>query len=148
MSTAPNHTLQRVAIPHYGQRIMPRFGLARQFFLLTVDRHKQPIGSPVNTEWDPRQEPSVARWLKGMKVAGVICDGIHPRFHTALKEEGLWVLGGIWGEVGDVIDRWLKGLLTAENEPDGVNSATCCRPNRNYCHERYCTQPSIWRKPK
>ncbi|WP_418361394.1 NifB/NifX family molybdenum-iron cluster-binding protein [Syntrophotalea acetylenivorans] len=126
---------------------MPRFGLARQFYLLTVDHHKAPIGPPVNTRWDPRQEPSVARWLKQMNASGVICDGIHPRFQTALKAEGLWVLSGVWGEISDVIECWIKGQLTAENNSDSLNLATCCRPNRNYCHDRNCTKTSTRRNP-
>lgn len=144
---APNHTLQRVAIPHYGRRIMPRFGLARQFYLLTVDDHKHLVDSPVNYQWDPHEESSVARWLKQMNVSGVICDGIHPRFQVALKAEGLWVLGGVWGEIGDVIERWLKGQITAADQSELPNPGICCRPIRNHCHDRNCTKPATRRKP-
>lgn len=147
MTTDPNHTLQRVAIPHYGQRIMPRFGLARQFYLLTVDRHMHRVNFPVNYRWDPRQEPSVARWLKLMTVSGVICDGIHPRFQMALQEEGLWVLGGAWGEVDAVIELWLQGRLTTAEASGYTNPGICCRPSRNHCHDRNCPKPPTRRKP-
>lgn len=125
---------------------MPRFGLARQFYLITVDRHKHHADPPVNYQWDPRQESSVALWLKQLNVSGVICDGIHPRFQTALKAQGLWVLGGAWGEIGDVIERWAKGQLAAQDESDCANLAICCRPTRNHCHDRNCTKPTTRRK--
>ncbi len=141
MSTANDHKPQRIAIPHYGQRIMPRFGLARQFYLVTADRHKHQIDEPVHHQWDPCQEPSVARWLKQMRVSGVICDGIHPRFQTALKAEGLWILGGAWGEIGDVLERWLNGQLTASNDLAGTGQETCCRPSRSHCRDRSCPKP-------
>lgn len=147
MRKVADHTLEQVAIPYYGQRIMPRFGLAREFYLFTVDDHKQLVTSLVSHKWDPHQEPSVARWLKDMNVSGIICDGIHPRFHTALKAEGLWVLDGTWGEINDVIERWLKGQLAAKTESANADLVTCCRPTRPPCHDRNCTKPSPRRKP-
>lgn len=147
MTTVNNHTPQRIAIPRYGQRIMPRFGLARQFYLVTADRHKQQVEARVQHQWDPNKNPSVARWLKELGASGVICDGIHPRFQMALKTEGLWVLGGVWGEIGDILDRWLNGRLTASNDLTDTDQATCCRPALSPCHDRSCPKPPTRRKP-
>lgn len=126
---------------------MPRFGLAREFYLVTADLHKKQIDTLIHQQWDPGQEPSVVRWLKQMGVSGVICDGIHPRFQTALKAEGLWILGGVWGEIGEVLERWTNGQLTASNDSTVGGQEACCRPARNLCLERSCPKPSTRRKP-
>lgn len=147
MSTINNHMPQLIAIPHYGQRIMPRFGLAREFYLVTADRHTKQIEAPIHQQWDPAQERSVIRWLKQRGASGVICDGIHPRFQTALKAEGLWILCGVWGEIGEVLERWLNGQLTASNDLSSTGQETCCRPARSQCQDPRCPKPSTRRNP-
>jgi predicted Fe-Mo cluster-binding NifX family protein len=115
----------RIAIPCNGNRIMPRFGLARDFFLVDID-----IGSRFSNlrscQWEPSIEPSVARWLRSLKMDGVVCDGIHPRFQTALRAEGLWVLWGTWGEIEDVLHRLVEGTLSAPPKENVVPPAPCC----------------------
>ncbi len=126
---------------------MPRFGLARQFYLVTANRHKQQIDELVHHQWDPSQAPSIALWLKQKSVSGVICDGIHPRFQTALKAEGLWILGGAWGEIRGVLERWLAGQLTVANDLTGSGQETCCRPARKRCQDPSCPKPPTREKP-
>ncbi len=147
MSKINTHTPQIIAIPHYGQRIMPRFGLAREFYLVTADRNKRQIDPRIHQQWDPGQQPSVARWLKQMNVTGVICDGIHTRFQIALKAEGLWVLAGIWGEIDEVLKRWLDDQLATPDDLDDTSQRTCCRPAQNNCMDRKCPKPPTRRKP-
>ncbi len=95
---------------------MPRFGLARHFYFVTVDQQISQVADLQQHEWDPQDKPSVARWLREQQVNGVICDGIHPRFQAALEAEGLWVLSGAWGEVNDVLEQWLAGQLPLLND--------------------------------
>lgn len=147
MSTDNNHTLQHIALPYYGQRIMPRFGLARQFYLVTVDRNKHQSGIPAHCQWNPCQEPSVACWLKQMSVTGVICDGIHTRFQAALKAQGLWVLDGIWGEIDEILERWINGQLTVTKIFSNAAQKTCCRPASNRRTEPSCTKTLSRRNP-
>lgn len=138
IANAPS-TVLRIAIPYYGQRIMPRFGLARQFCLITADLQQGRIDNLIEARWDPVQEPSVARWLRRNAVAGVICDGIHPRFQTALKTEGLWILWGIWGELDEVLQRWLDGNLPLAN---AESLSGCCRPAAGSCRNGNCPTPN------
>ncbi len=126
-----------IAIPHYGQRVMPRFGLARQFCLVAASLRPRRILPLSHAQWDPDREPSIALWLKRMNVSGVICDGIHCRFQAALKAEGLWLVGGAWGEIGDVLDRWLQGELKPSDPFTGADQEVCCRPSRS----RRCPTP-------
>lgn len=135
-----------IAIPHYGQRIMPRFGLARQFCLVTASLQQRRILQLIHQQWDPDQEPSIALWLKRMKVSGVICDGIHSRFQAALRAEGLWIVGGAWGEIEEVLERWLQGELTPSDTLNGADQSVCCRPSRNRRRDRSCPTPTR-RKP-
>ncbi len=96
-----------VAVPVYGSRVLPRFGLARTFRLAARDGVEvRDLGERV---WDPTREPRLARWLRDQGVEGVLCGGIHPRFQVALELEGLWVLWGQRGEVGSVLARWVRG---------------------------------------
>ena len=107
--------LLRIAIPYYGSRVMPRFGLARNFYLIAIDPQTSQVADFQQHRWNPHAELSVARWLREYEASGVICDGIHPRFQAALKAEGLWVLWGAWGEVSEVLDQWLAGQLPLPN---------------------------------
>ncbi len=96
-----------VAVPVYGSRVLPRFGLARTFHLAARDgADVREVGRRV---WDPTREPRLARWLRDQGVEGVLCGGIHPRFQVALELEGLWVLWGQRGEVDTVLARWARG---------------------------------------
>ncbi|MEZ4484911.1 MAG: NifB/NifX family molybdenum-iron cluster-binding protein [Syntrophotaleaceae bacterium] len=132
-----------IAIPHYGQRIMPRFGLARQFCLATANLQQRRLLQLLHREWDPEQEPSLALWLKSMEVSGVICDGIHSRFQAALRAEGLWIIGGAWGDIAEVLERWVLGELTASDSLSGPGRASCCRPSRS----PRCPTPTERNKP-
>lgn len=114
-TTNKEKLLLRIAIPYYGSRVMPRFGLARHFYFVIVDPHTSQVADLQQHRWDPQDKSSVASWLREHQVSGVICDGIHPRFQTALKAEGLWVLWGAWGEVNTVLEQWLAGQLPLPN---------------------------------
>lgn len=114
-TTNKEQLLLRIAIPYYGSRVMPRFGLVRHFYFVTVDPQTSQVADLQQHGWDPQGQPSVARWLREHQVNGVICDGIHPRFQAALEAEDLWVLRGAWGEVNDVLEQWLAGKLPLPN---------------------------------
>ncbi|MEZ4598494.1 MAG: NifB/NifX family molybdenum-iron cluster-binding protein [Syntrophotaleaceae bacterium] len=121
----------RIAIPSNGRRIMPRFGLARDFFL--VDIKDDRLSNLRACRWEPALEPSVARWLHRLKVDGVICDGIHPRFQSALKAEGLWVFWGIWGDIDDVLRRFLEGGMKAPAADGPTPPVPCCENKNRRC---------------
>lgn len=104
-----------VAVPVYGTRVLPRFGMARTFWLAESEG-----GHGVRAlglrEWDPTLEPRLPLRLVGQGVGGVLCGGIHPRFQADLEAAGLWVIGGQRGEAGEVAARWARG----EMEPPGT----------------------------
>jgi predicted Fe-Mo cluster-binding NifX family protein len=132
----------RIAIPAYGNRIMPRFGLARVFYLADIGPQQDQLLNLRLCQWDPQTEPSVSRWLRGLEASGVVCDGIHPRFQTALRAEGLWVHWGAWGEIDDVLNRCLSGALPLPPRDEPVPCGTCCRPKIELRGEHFtCPKP-------
>lgn len=106
-----------VALPVYGTRVLPRFGIAREFLLAEVDRLAPGVRSTERRSWDPRAAPSLPAWLGGLGVSGVICGGIHPRFRIDLEAADLWVLSGRQGDAEDIVRQWATGRAP---RPDGV----------------------------
>ncbi len=104
----------RIAVPCYGDRVLPRFGLARDFVFVDVDRGFRTMHSLQRLSWEPLSQPQLVRWLKTAGVSGVLCGGIHPRFQTALYAEGLWVVWGFRGEVAAILQNWIERDIAQE----------------------------------
>jgi predicted Fe-Mo cluster-binding NifX family protein len=107
-----------VAVPVYETRVLPRFGVAREFVVAEVAPLAGVAHRVERRTWEPPKAPSLARWLADLGVTGVICGGIHPRFVVELEAEGLWVLWGQHGETQEVISRWSQGEVVACGEPE------------------------------
>ena len=123
----------RIAVPSYENRVMPRFGQAREFHLAEVDAS---AGSILSLHRHPLPESASSFqaifWLAQNGVQGVVCAGIHPRFQTALHSENLWVCWGYQGEVESVIQQWLTdGMLVSSPEPFG-NMAQAAGSKKNH----------------
>ena len=118
----------RIAVPGYGNRVLPRFGLARLFWVLELNTARQTITDQTPQPWDPVQNPDLPRWLRGLGVTGVLCGGIHQRFRAELEREGIHVNSGHRGEVEKVVRQWLAG----EPPADGGNPCSRFR-NRERC---------------
>jgi predicted Fe-Mo cluster-binding NifX family protein len=115
MSPEPSRTLPLVVgIPVYAGRILPRFGIAREFLLGEVEREVPRVDGVRIELWDPSDRRGVGAWLRSFGVQGVICGGIHPRFRVALEAEGLWVLWGYRGPADEVLRLWASGELTVQ----------------------------------
>ncbi|AJF07477.1 NifB/NifX family molybdenum-iron cluster-binding protein [Geoalkalibacter subterraneus] len=126
----------RVALPLYGNRVLPRFGLAREFALADLDCEGDVILGVERCEWPSWRWPSVPEWLKAQGAVGVLCSGIHPRLQQALQDEGLWVVWGFMGEVEEVLKLWLLQGAVEGRAP--AASSPCCRrrttPGRGHQH--------------
>jgi len=130
-STIDSGTTLRIAVPCYGNRVLPRFGQARDFFFAEADLAAGTLHALQRRSWDQYQEPHLVRWLRCEGVVAVLCGGIHPRFQAALNSEGIGVVWGLRGEVEEVVRQWLT-----EREPGNTNDAdqvvgrTGCRLRR------------------
>ena len=110
-----------IAVPSYENRVMPRFGQAREFHLVKLGAsagkilslHRHPLPASASSF-------QAISWLAQNDVQGVVCAGIHPRFQIALHNEHIWVCWGYRGEVASVIQQWLAdGMLVSSSEPFG-----------------------------
>ena len=124
-----------VAVPVYGTRILPRFGLAQVFWLVQrlADGSTRDLG---HLEWSPAVAVHLPGWLKQQRVDGVICGGIHGRFRVALEGHGIWVIGGQRGEARAVFTGWLRGEIDVSADPMCSQGAPGCGVRRQRCRNR------------
>ncbi|MBI5017912.1 MAG: NifB/NifX family molybdenum-iron cluster-binding protein [Deltaproteobacteria bacterium] len=119
-----------VALPVYGTRVLPRFGIAREFLVAEVDPLAPAVRSATRHAWDPCAAPSLPAWLHGLGATGVICGGIHPRFRVELETADLWVLWGQQGDAEEVVRRWARGEVSTRGDVYdclGQQQRTCTR---------------------
>jgi predicted Fe-Mo cluster-binding NifX family protein len=139
----------RVAVPCYGDRVLPRFGVAREFIFAKIEPLRRTVTGQTRALWDPQQPHSLAAWLRHHHVAGVLCGGIHPRFQIALEAEGLWVVWGFRGDIDTVLRQWLSGETSGDDAEEGLCLVTCCGlPRRSPCIKRLLTSSTTRRKPR
>jgi predicted Fe-Mo cluster-binding NifX family protein len=119
-ATFQRHIL--IAVPSYENRVMPRFGQAREFHFAEVDAlGGRVVALRLNPLPPSASSLQAITWLAQNGVQGVVCAGIHPRFQTALHCENIWVCWGYRGEVSSVIQQWLvDGMLVSRQEPFGT----------------------------
>lgn len=135
-----------IALPCYGERVLPRYGLANSFAVCQVDTT---LGTLVHTVWracpdDPQQWPL---WLQQQEVAGVLCGGIHPRFQQALLEHNLWLRWGLRGPVTQVVADWLAGCCDGILVMPGqtCTAAACCF---GLCQGQVCVSDNLAKRRK
>ena len=102
----PAHAL--IAIPCYGNRVMPRFGQTRDICFAEADLSSRRLLTLEQQSWNPADEPLIVRWLHRKGVDTVLCGGIHPRFQVALEAEKIRVVWGFRGEVEEIVRLWLS----------------------------------------
>lgn len=108
------HSELRLAVPCYGDRVLPRFGQVRDFFLVDFDPQTRIVCGLQRRSWDPLSQPQLSRWLKSQGIWAVLCGGIHPRFQAALGAEEIGVIWGFRGEVEEVVKAWLLRFDTRD----------------------------------
>ena len=99
-----------IAIPVYGERVMPRFGCAREMIIVSVDDAANFLLKK-RFALEAGDFLSLPGLLTAEQISLVICGGIHPRFQQFLAENKIQI---IWGAVGDwrtVLQEYLDGNL-------------------------------------
>jgi len=99
----------RIAVPSYENRVMPRFGHAREFHIAVADIKIAEIVEIQKCISDYPSAFSTIEWLHRQEIDTLLCSGIHPRFQEALRANNIHVYWGYRGEVNDVIHQWLSG---------------------------------------
>ena len=102
----------KIAIPVYGNRVMPRFGCTRELIVITVEDGR--IVSKKRLTMTPETLRSLPAVLTSEQVTVMICGGIHPRFQQALQREQIHLVWGVVGEWQDVLQAYLNGTLHSD----------------------------------
>jgi predicted Fe-Mo cluster-binding NifX family protein len=98
-----------IAIPVYGDRVMPRFGCAREMIIVSVEDEDFLLKKRVSI--GPEDFLSLPDFLVAEKISLVICGGIHPRFQQFLAENQIRILWGAMGDWQNVLQSYQNGTL-------------------------------------
>jgi len=101
-----------IAIPIYGNRVLPRFGFARDMMLVTVEDGR--IIAQKRIELLPQFDAPLSPMLAREHVSVVICGGIHPRFQEMFRQQGIDVVWGVIGEWQEVVQAYVRGTLQSD----------------------------------
>lgn len=101
-----------IAVPIYGERVMPRFGLTREMIIATVANGK--IASDKRLTMTAEMFLTLPKIFIVEQVSVVICGGIHPRFQEAFERQQIQVIWGVIGEWRSVIRAYLDGSLQTD----------------------------------
>ncbi len=126
-----------IAVPSYENRVMPRFGQAREFHLAELDAsacrilslHRYPLPASVSSF-------QAISWLAQNTVQGVVCAEFIRVFRPLLHNEKHLGVLGYRGEVASVIHQWLAdGMLVSKSEPFENMMQAAGRKNNNLIGE-------------
>lgn len=101
-----------IAIPIYGERVMPRFGLTREMIIVSVADEK--IASEKRLTMTAESFTTLPKLLIAEHVSVLICGGIHPRFQQAFERQQIQVIWGVIGEWRDVIYAYVNDTLQTD----------------------------------
>ena len=101
-----------IAIPIYGERVMPRFGMTREMIIVAVANGE--IASEKRLTVTAEFFTTIPHMLIAEKVSVVICGGIHPRFQQAFERQHIQVIWGVIGAWRDVIQAYLNDSLETD----------------------------------
>lgn len=96
----------RIAIPIHGDRVMPRFGCAREMIIATVED-----GKVLATKCLTATAYDIQSLSDAEQVSVLICGGIHPRFQQLLQQQNVEIIWGVVGQWQDVLQAYLNGTL-------------------------------------
>ena len=113
--------MMNIAIPMYGNRVMPRFGCTREIMIVTVEDGK--ILSRKRLTMTQEKFISLPEVFASERISVMICGGIHPRFQQVIQGQNIQLVWGVVGEWQDVLQAYLKGTLQS-------NPAFCPRHGR------------------
>ena len=113
----------KIAIPIFGNRVSPRFDFSPEMWIIEFEKRdvlREEKLSTVNL--NPLQRLDQ---ITSNGVDKVICGGIDPFSRTQLGSRGIDVVHDVIGDVGIVIDLFMRGKL---------RPGLCCdRGRRGFC---------------
>jgi len=100
----------KVGITFFEDRVSPVFDVSRNLVLIEVQdgRIEHRDEKVLRTETPAER----AREISGLDVKILICGAISSAFETALISEGIRVISCTCGQVDEITDAYINGLLT------------------------------------
>ena len=115
----------KVAIPIFRERVAPAFDWAGRLLLVEVDRSGVVRQSDLEMVGVTAHER--AALLVDLAVEVLICGGISTPVTARLQAQGIHVLPGIAGNVGEVLEAFVAGSL---GQPQWTMPGWCGRMGR------------------
>lgn len=114
---------RKIAICNFGNRVCPRFDLTCEMLVFDA---RNPQNEPIERIDISRASPEeVLHMLAEKEVEIIITGGIQKKFQEMLLHGNIDVIWGVAGEVGDVVEAYMKGTLYS-----GVGSLPTPKPLR------------------
>lgn len=98
--------VKRAAFSVWNSRIAPVFDVAQTIVIIEADKGQ--IISQQLEEIKYVQGFSRAEWLKDKSVSALVCGAISRSLEEVMMRSGIDVNGFISGEIGQVMDAWLR----------------------------------------
>ena len=118
----------------WGQRVSPVFDSARTLLIAETDEDGIVSTSFLNFDLERPQE--FVRLLLDQGVMVIICGAVSDGPASLLEAAGFELISFVAGEVGQVLDAFIKGKpISAEFHMPGCGKNICCRGKIRYGHE-------------
>lgn len=114
----------RTAISIWNERISPVFDTSRRLLVLDIEGGE--ILARREEEFVDLDPFSKVTKLREMKVQVLVCGAISRPLHEAVTAQGLRVIAFVKGDLGEVIQAWIKGGL----EKEAFQMPGCCGRGR------------------
>ena len=100
---------RKIAISSFKNRVCPRFDLTCEMLIFDEDfPQNEPIERLDMSQVSPEK---ILQILVGKEVGIIITGGIQKRFQEMFLHSNIDIIWGVAGEVGDVVEAYMKGAL-------------------------------------
>ena len=113
----------RLAIPEFNGRVSPVFDCCRR--LLVIDTSVNGPDRIASQDWSELECVKRPGRLKEMGIKTLLCGGISTRMAKEIEAGGVCIVPWVSGEVGEIIDAYIKGKL-----PDPQLTMPGCKRGR------------------
>jgi len=104
----------KIAMPKDGEMINQHFGRSASFAIITLNEDKIIDIHEISASSLAHNHRGLANLLLNSDVSIVITGGIGQGMYNALQKQGLKVIRGVSGKIGDVVNEYLSGKLKDE----------------------------------
>ena len=105
----------KIAIPNNGSMVNQHFGMSKSFVIVTIEDKKIINIEEISSVELAHQHQGLANLLASQGTKVVITGGIGEGAIKGLRENGLQVIKGAYGEYKNVVEQYINGTLEDKN---------------------------------